>query len=247
MKKYILFFVCAFAIVKAQAQSGFNYYEFGVGAGVSYGRAFADLKKENYHPAVNLNVAYNYSPFLPITLQVDKGVFSGGGRTKDLDASGRIYSNSYLSLNLHIDLQAGEIIDYQDSQFLNAVKNFYVGTGLGFVKNHMTDIQRTNLIIENGPIGVTGGLEGKTNSINLMVPLRIGYEFKIFDDYDQPRYAINIGYQHIYTFSEGLDGYNDDPSLFKNNALDQYAQVTIGFKYNFGNTTAYTKLIRNFR
>ena len=237
----------ALGAVVVKAQSGFNYYSFGAGAGASYGKAEADLKHQDYHPAFNVNFVYNYSPYVPIVLEFQKGTFSGGGRTRDFDQFGRVFNNSYFSMNLHGDLQLGEIIDYSDNWFLNGVKNFYLGTGLGFIYNHMTDIQRTNLFPENGPLGTTKGFEGKDNSINLIIPLRFGYEFKIFDDYDQPRYGIDIGIQHYYDIGEGIDGYNDSPNKFKNNAIDQYTFVTIGIKYNFGMVTAYNKLIRQFQ
>jgi hypothetical protein len=247
LKKFILFFVFALASVMAKAQGGYNYYEFGVGGGVGYGRAYADTKTQNYHPIYNLNVVYNYGPFLPIGLEFQFGSLSGGGRTVDKDQFGRIYKNNYKALILHADLQMGDIIDYSDNSFLNAVKNFYLGTGFGAVDNHMTDIQRTNLYPQNGDIGSTNGFQGKDNGINLVIPLRIGYEFKIFDSYDQPAYGIILGYEHNYTFGEGLDGYNDPPQIFKNNAPDQYAHFTLGFRYNFGNTASYNKPIRNYQ
>lgn len=252
MKKYILFFVLAFTSIVVKAQSGFNYYEWGVGAGVSYGKAEADLKKHDYHPAFNLNFVYNYSPFLPITAELQKGTFSGGGPTRAEDFSGRYFTNSYVSFNLHADLQAGEIMDYADSWFLDRVKNFYVGTGIGFIYNKMTNIQRYNRFPENDahvypdPLS-TEGFRGADKGLNLIFPIRLGYEFKIFDDYDQPRYGIDIGIQHYYDIGEGIDGYNDDPKKYKNNALDQYTFITVGFKYNFGNTTSYNKLIRKFQ
>ena len=52
--------------------------------------------------------------------------------------------------------------------------------------------------------------------------------------------ALNL--EH-FAFGEGLDGYDDPSSKFKNNAIDQYRQITIGFKYFFGNVTSYNKLI----
>ncbi|WP_183557191.1 hypothetical protein [Mucilaginibacter sp. SP1R1] len=244
MKKFILFFVISLAVVTAKAQSGYNYYEFGVGGGISYGRAYADTKTQYYHPGFNLNIVYNYNPFLPIALEFQMGKLSGGGRTPDKDPFGRQYANVYKALILHADLQAGDIIDYSYSSFLNAIKNFYIGTGIGAIDNNMTDIQRTNLYPQNG--GYSYVFPGKNKSINLLVPLRFGYEFKIFDSYDEPAYTISIGYQHNVVFGEGLDGYNDPPQKFKNNAVDQYAQFVIGFKYNFGNTVSYNKLIRHF-
>jgi hypothetical protein len=249
LKKFILFFVLVFAVTTVKAQSGYNYYEWGWGGGVGYGKAYADTKKQDYHPIFNLNIAYNYNPYLPIALEFQFGTLSGGGRTPDKDQFGRQYKNNYKALILHGDLQMGDIIDYSYSDFLNIVKNFYIGTGIGAINNKMVDIQRTNLPLypQNGPIGTPVGFEGQDKSINMVIPLRLGYEFKIYDDYDQPGYTITIGYEHNYTFAEGLDGYNDNPAKFKNNAPDQYAHFTIGFRYNFGNTVSYNKLIRNFK
>ncbi|MDN5287530.1 MAG: outer membrane protein beta-barrel protein [Mucilaginibacter sp.] len=245
MKKFILFFVISLTTVAAKAQGGYNYSQFGVGVGVGYGRAFADTKRQDYHPAFNINFVYNYGPFIPVALEFQFGTLSGGGRTIDKDPYGRIYKNNYKALILHADLQAGDIMDYSNSNFLNMLKNFYIGTGIGAINNKMADIQRTNLYPQNGPIGTTIGFEGKDKSTNLLIPLRFGYEFKIFDSYDEPSYTITIGYQHNITFGEGLDGYNDNPDKFKNNAPDQYAQLTIGFKFSFGNSVSYTKQIRH--
>ncbi|QEC76526.1 hypothetical protein [Mucilaginibacter ginsenosidivorax] len=251
MKKYILFFVLGFTVAMAKAQSGFNYYEFGAGISASYGKAEADLKKQDYHPAVSLNFVYNYSPFLPITAELQKGTFSGGGALKSQDFSGRYFTNSYFSFNVHGDLQAGEILDYSDSWVLDRIKGLYIGTGIGFIYNNMTRIERFNRFPENGvvyPDPNSGeGFQGKNNSLNIIIPIRLGYEFKIFDDYDQPRYGIDISVQHYFAPGEGLDGYNDPTSKYKNNATDQYTFVTVGFKYNFGNTTSYVKLIRKFQ
>lgn len=249
MKKYFLLFVLVCASVMAKAQSGFNYYEWGAGIGASYMRGFDDLNKQVWHPGANIFLTYNYTPFVPISLDLHVGTLEGGGLTPNRDKFGRYSKNNFKALMLHGDLQAGEIIDYDNDNFLNALKNFYIGTGVGAVYNNIVKIQRTNPpgYSQNGPIGTTIGFEGKNSGINLVIPLRLGYEFKIFDDYDQVGYTITLGWQHNLTFAEGLDGYNDNPAKFKNNAPDQYAQFNISFKYNFGNTVSYTKLIRNFR
>jgi len=247
LKKYILLFVLLCASTVLKAQSGFNYYEWGAGAGVSYMRGYDDLNKQYYHFGGNINVVYNYSPFLPIAAEFQFGTIEGGGRTPDLDKYGRYSKNNFKALVFHIDLQAGEIMDYNDNLFLNAIKNVYIGSGLGVIANNMQgkNIQRNNLYLDNGPTSYI--FPGKNSSLNLLLPLRFGYEFKIFDSYDEPAYTISIGMQHNIVFGEGLDGYNDNSNKFKNNAIDQYTQFTIGFKYNFGNTVSYDKLIRNFR
>ncbi|ASU32431.1 porin family protein [Mucilaginibacter xinganensis] len=243
MKKYILFFVIVIAAIGVKAQAGYNYYEFGVGGGASYERGYTNIPRQDNNIGFNLNLTYNYNPYLPIELEIQKGQLSGGGLTVALDRYGRKFTNNFLALYLHADIQLGSFIDYEHDWFLNAVKGFYVGSGVGFVRNNNT-VQRTNVILANGP--TTYIFPGSDQSTNISVPLRVGYEFKIFDSYQQPAWAIDIGYVHNIVFGEGLDGYDDPSSKFKNNATNQYRQFTIGFKYFFGNTVSYTKLVRDY-
>jgi hypothetical protein len=143
----------------------------------------------------------------------------------------------------------GEVIDYSTSDFANFCKNFYFGTGIGVVFNNNT-VQRTNVyygesgLPNNGPS--TYVFPGTNSSVNLDIPLRFGYELKFYNDWTEPFMAVDIGYVHSLVFGEGLDGYNDPPQIFKNNATNQYRQITIGVKFMFGNISAYNKLITHF-
>jgi len=240
LKKNILFFVALFAAITVKAQSGYNYYEFGIGADASYERGYTNITQQNNHIGFNGNLIYNYSPYLPIEAELQTGQLSGGGPAPSQDPFGRQYVNNYKAALLHADVQLGATIDYSGSWILNIIKNFYAGTGIGLIDNNNT-VQRTS-IYEPSYV-----FPGKDHSIDFMVPLRFGYEFKIWDSYDQPSMAIDLGYVHNLVFGEGLDGYDDPESKFKNNATNQYRQITIGFKYFFGTTVAYNKLIREFR
>ena len=46
---------------------------------------------------------------------------------------------------------------------------------------------------------------------------------------------------------KGLDGYDDPPNHFKNQYPDQYRQIAITVKYDFGRIRAFTKRIRGYR
>lgn len=232
--------------MSAMAQSGYNYYEWGWGADASYIRGYTNITKQDNHPAVNFNIIYNYSPYLPITLEVQSGTLSGGGLSPKQDPYGRQYTNNYKAVIVHGDFQLGAGIDYGESWYLNIVKNFYIGSGLGVISNANT-VQRYSIYAPAYPNTGYYKFPGSNNSINLMIPLRFGYEYKFFDSYNQPSIAIDIGYIHNVTFGEGLDGYNDPNAKFKNNSLDQYRQITIGFKYFFGTVVSYNKIIRPFR
>jgi hypothetical protein len=244
LKKYILFFVAIIAVTAAEAQSGYNYYPFGVGAEASLMRGYTNVPRQYEHPGVNLNLIYNYNPYLPIAAEIQDGQLSGGGLTTNLDRYGRKFDNHFVAVVFHADLQLGAAIDYSDSWVLNIVKNFYFGTGFGFIKSSNV-VQRTNVLPQDGSTDYV--FPGKDHTLDLMIPLRGGYEFKIWDSYNEPMMAVDLGYAHYIAFGEGIDGYDDPPSKFKNNAINQYRQFTLGIKFFFGNTLAYNKLIRNFR
>jgi hypothetical protein len=232
------------AFYNGRAQENLNFAKYGIGFSASLSRPYADTKKADQTQSYAITANYFYTPYVPIGLEFQLGTLSGGGRTANLDAYGRIYKNDYKAILLHMDVQLGELISYRRSGILDILKNFYAGSGVGVISNSMTDIQRTNLILQNGAIGATHGLEGEDNSLNLVIPIRFGYEFKIYNIYGQPNIRLDIGYQHNVTFSEGLDGYNDSQLKFKNNAYDQYGQITIGLKLNFAGQDTYDKEIR---
>ncbi len=217
-----------------------------VGGDLSYERGYTNITKQFDHIAFNVNAIYNYNPYVPVEAEIQSGTLSGGGLAPDLDPYGREYTNHYVAVIFHVDAQLGSVIDYSDSWILNAIKNFYAGTGFGFVSSSNT-VQRYSIYAPPYPQPGYYKFPGEDHNFDFMVPLRAGYEFKIFDDYNEPSMAIDIGYVHSFAFAEGLDGYDDPESKFKNNAIDQYRQITIGFKYFFGRVVSYNKLIRDFR
>jgi len=239
LKKYILFFLGLIATFSVKAQSGYNYKEFGWGFDVSYERGYTNITQQNNSPAFNFNLIYNYSPYLPIVAEFQVGKLSGGGPAPSQDPYGRQYVNHYAAFILHADIQLGTMVDYEDSWVLKILKNAYLGTGVGFIASNNV-VQRTSIY---QPSYV---FPGSDKTLDVMVPLRAGYEFKIFDSYNEPFLAIDLMYIHNIAFGEGIDGYDDPSSRFKNNALNQYRQFTIGFKYYFGNVVSYNKLIRAF-
>jgi hypothetical protein len=245
LKRYILFFALGMLATAVKAQSGYNYQEWGIGGGAFWERGYTNITTQFSHPGFNINAVYNYNPYIPVEAEIQIGKLSGGGLgpggtlAPKLDPYGRFYVNDYKAIIFHADFQLGAGIDYGDSWFLNIVKDFYAGTGFGFISNTNT-VQRTSVI------DPTYVFPGHNSSLDLMWPIRVGYEFKIYDDYNEPSMAIDIGYIHTFAFGEGLDGYDDPSSKFKNNAIDQYRQITIEFKYYFGRVVSYNKLIRPF-
>jgi hypothetical protein len=242
LKKFtLLLLILVSARLSLKAQDSYNFAQYGVAAYFSAVHPFDDLKKANNTTAYSLAGYYNYSPYVPIGLELQFGNVSGGSIITD--PSKRQYDNKYTALIFHADLQAGELIDYSGSDVLWVLKDFYVGTGFGFIYNNMAFIQRTNLTTNFGYSPGTYTFPGSNSGVNTLVPIRFGYEFKLYNEFNEPYIGINIGYVHNITFGEGLDGYVDPPDHFKNNSPDQYRQIVIGVKFNFGLIGPYTKTI----
>lgn len=239
MKKYILFTVLTLAFYNGKAQGNLNFARYGIGVSASLNRPYADLRKQDNGKSYAITANYFYTPYVPIGLEFQFGTLSGGGLPASVDKDTRMFKNNYKALLVHMDVQLGELINYQRSGLLDILKNFYGGLGIGAVSNSVTT-NRYSLI------DPTYRFPGEDKSVNLSIPLRFGYEFKIYNAYDQPNVRIDIGYQHNIVFGEGLDGYNDPPTKFKNNAVDQYRQITIGLKINFAGQDSYDKEIRRY-
>jgi hypothetical protein len=242
LKKLALLFILSFFALTTLAQGdSYNYGRYGLGLSVGLTRPYADLKTANDGKSFSIAGYYNLTPYIPIGLELQSGDLSGG--SIETDTHKRQFKNQYLALIAHGDFTLGEVIDYDNSFFMRLFKDIYFGTGVGLISNKMAFIQRTNLNpSEAYPVG-TYTFPGTDRSLELLVPLRFGIDLKIYSNYSEPFMSVNIGYVHNITWGEGLDGYTDPSSGFKNNSPDQYRQIVVGVKFNFGSTVPYNKSI----
>jgi hypothetical protein len=213
----------------AKAQLGYDYaqYDFGVGAGANV--VYGDAETLTARPAIHLNLTFNQTPFVNYTLEAQIGQMAGGNAANSL--SGRQFTSDFSSYQFRVQLQQGEFIDYSRSAFANVMKNFYVATGVGIIYTNITGISRYSYLI---PDYYTGG----TNNANqVFLPLRTGYEFKIFNSYNEPSFKIDIGYEYNFVFGDELDGFKAG----KKN--DAFAQIYFGVKFALGGVTSYRKQI----
>jgi len=224
----ITLFTCLLAHT-AKAQLGFDYAQYDLGIGVDVNKAYTDAETVISTRSVHLNFNYNVSPYVNYVVEVQSGALRGGDSLTT--QSGRQFTNNFTSVIFRGQLQAGEIIDYSQSKFANALKNFYLSSGIGVVINHMTTINRNSIL--------TPGLysPGDDNSNELFIPARIGYEFKVFDKYSQPSFKIDLGYQYNFILGDGLDGFT------VGNSRDSYSQYSIGIKVAIGGIDSYRKRI----
>lgn len=234
MRKFLLTILFASAATLTFAQA--NFYKLGVAAGLGGNYTFADVKERTLSYGGYIALDYYFTPFITAGLEVQKGVLKGGNEITN--AHLRQFENSYLSYTLNAKAALGQFIDYDYSDFLNYTKGFYVGTGIGIINNNMTKIVRIK------PDGSNYQFPGKDKSSNIVIPINVGIDFHLFDNWGDVRYILNANLQNNITIGEGLDGYNDPQVIFKNNSPDIYTFFSVGFKYNFGPTGLSSKVIR---
>jgi len=222
----------SFLCLTAKAQLGFEYAQYDVGFGGAMSRVVgSDAETVKFAPTGQLNFTYNVSPFINYVVEAQGGVLKGGNAT---DKSKRVFENTFTAVMLRAQLQAGEFINYSDSRMMNGLKNFYVSSGIGFVVNKLDIDPLLRVPDETGFY-----TPGRNHSNQLLIPTRIGYEFKVFNKYNQPSFKIDLGYQFNYILGDGLDGFETGRS--KNDVYDQFS---IGVKFAIGGITSYRKSIK---
>ena len=230
LKKLVLICLICLGTFTAKAQLGYEYSEYDLGFAGGINTVVGDAETKTNSKSAHINFNYNPSPFINYVLEAQTGDLKGGDALTT--ESGRQFTNNYVAVFLRGQVQAGEFMDYSRSRLKNALKNFYLSTGVGFIVNKMTYINRESVLT---PGYTTDGLN---NSNGIIIPARIGYEFKIFNSYNQPLVKIDLGYQMNFALDDNLDGFT------AGNLNDKFSQITLGVKFSIGSINSYRKQIR---
>jgi hypothetical protein len=234
LKIQIAFFLIIFTI-NVKAQNIDNSGEFGIGFGTSLTRGYTNVAKQNSNAAFSLYFAYSCNNDLSFTAELQIGQLSGGGLLVSEDLHGRKYVNNYQATVLRGDIKFSAVMtdrDYEDSWVLQMLKDCYLGTGVGMVSNKNT-VQRYSIHAPSYPLAGYYKFPGSDRSVNFMIPFKLGYEYTVYNDYNERTIALDFGYVHNIVFGSGLDGYNDPRDVFRHEWEDQYRQITVGVKYYF--------------
>ncbi|GGI23243.1 hypothetical protein GCM10008119_06690 [Pedobacter mendelii] len=221
----------------SNAQSNYFKWSYGFGAGANYSKT--DVVKGNWGHTISGNIDYNFTPFITGGLEGQYGMVQGGDIYTD--PNNRQFVNKYTGINANVKFMLGEFTNYNKTNFLYKIRGLYAGIGIGAINNNITDIVRIkpSFAYDAG----YGPFPGEDKSVNLWVPINLGINFYMNDGWGYVRYVININAQSNFTFGEGLDGYNDPETRFKNYDPDTYNVYSIGFKYYFGNIKVYRKTL----
>ncbi|RWY48026.1 hypothetical protein [Mucilaginibacter gilvus] len=216
----------------SKAQIGYDYAQYDFGLGGNINMVYGDAESVTKTPSASISFTYNHTPFVNYVVEVQVGTLEGGDKLL-LSKSGRYFKNNYTAFVFKGQLQAGELMDYSRSGAANVLKNLYISAGLGYLMNDIRDgnINRESIVT---PGFVTTGLD-KSNE--LFLPIRLGYEFKVFNRYNEPSFKIDLGAQYNMDFGDNMDGFDAGKSK------DKLIQYSIGLKFAIGGVTSYRKQI----
>ncbi|WP_207422873.1 hypothetical protein [Desertivirga brevis] len=226
MKRGLLVFLACLSFTHTFSQ--YNYYRMAAGGTAGVNTAFADLSKKIPAPTLGGSLDFFITPFASLGFEVQKGILSGGDREKDKHH--RFFQNNYSSLSFGTKIHLGQVVDFRNSNFLHAMRHFYMGIGMGVIKNSIKD----DKIVRIQP-GTGWKFPGTNSSTDITFPLNTGMNFNITDRWGYTRYIFNLNYQLNITAGEGMDGYNDASfGAPWSNIPDMYGVASFSLKFCFG-------------
>jgi len=196
----------------------------GAGAGVAYN--LTDLSNVESNFAFYGEADYLISPFISVGLHGEKGTISGHGYESE-------FENRYFAGNVNGKVRLGQFmnrsIDYsrytlEANTFSRILSNIYVGAGAGLVKNRIARALASKYA--DGVVNQGGELIPAEDfgQVHFVLPINVGIDVPFGRTLYGPQWAINLNYQHTFTFNDNLDG-------IKNKNNDQYGFVSLGLKY----------------
>ncbi|TCD03256.1 outer membrane beta-barrel protein [Pedobacter psychroterrae] len=209
MKISFISFFTLLLCLNADAQS--NFYKLGIGAGYGITQSYTDLPKSKSGQVFYAALDYSMSPGLSLGIEYQNGNIRGEGQGNSTDS--RVFTNSFASAAI-----IGK---------LYLTKWLYIGGGAGIIHNTMVKIERN---------GVSDSLSYRGNDVSndLLLPLNTGISYYFSDYAGRSRYGINLNLQYNITLGEGLDGYDNSFTTFRNDKPDIYTYFSVGLSYRFG-------------
>lgn len=204
------------------AQIGYNYYKLDFGISGAYNKSYTDFINPRPGYAAGGTITFNQTPFINYIAEAQVGYIAGDKipAAPNADIS---FKNKYALGLLRLQIQLGEFIDYSRNPFTNSLKNIYISSGIGALYSRLN-------------ISQPGFVAQQSTVRDWFIPFKAGYELKIFNDYNEPRIKVDIGYQYNYILGDDIDHYS-------NMHNDGFSQIVLGIKMGIGPYTSYGKPI----
>lgn len=242
MKKIFTIIIILLGTIKAFSQA--NFYKIGIGVnaglttaytGLSYGESpviddfTADKSLSlNKSKVFGGSLDYYFSPF------INAGVEYNIVQLKDgVDKHNRMFVSDFSSIEVRGNVSAGQFFDFSYNPLLYTLRTLNVGLGFGVVsgKNNVKDYLTPNYYPTRQHVNDIG----KEEFSNVFtIPASIGYNFNFYNGYDEVFLQLGVNYKMVFTFSDDIDGYNDNPTMFSNKSNDVYTTLGVSLKYMFG-------------
>jgi hypothetical protein len=250
--KKLIFILLLFVSVRAFSQA--NFYRIGLGfsgglttsyTGFTYGVNTDpnsgiygyDAKKglmTNRSTVIGGFLDYYFTPFITGGIAYNVVELKGG-----TDVYNRAFVSNFSSIEVMGNVAVGQFIDFSYSPFLYAIRNVNAGIGIGFIsgKNNVAEWTTTDF-----PRRMHADDIGKSKFSSVVaLPISIGYNINLYNAYQEVKFVVGFEYKTVFTTSDDLDGFADDPNMFQNNAKDAYTTFGVSIKYLFGPTGLYFK------
>ena len=220
-----------------------NFYKLGIGFNAGMSTAYTglsytgdeaasdrDAAKElstNKSKAFGGSLDYYFTPFINAGMEYNMVQLKDGP-----DQYERQFVSDFSSIEFRANVSAGQFFDFSYSPLLYSLRTLNVGLGFGVVsgKNNVEDW-------DSGlnPKRQHGNDLGKKEFSNVFtIPASIGYNFNFYNAYDEAFLQLGLNYKVVFTTSDDIDGYNDNPAIFSNKAKDIYTTLGVSLKYMLG-------------
>jgi len=256
LKKTFTIIFILLGTIKAFSQA--NFYKIGVGVNAGLTTAYtglsytADLTAPyrdatkgigtNKTKTFGGSLDYYFTPF------INAGVEYNIVQLKDgPDQHLREFISDFSSIEVRGNVSAGQFFDFSYNPLLYTLRTVNVGLGFGVISGE-NNVNPYNPALDGSLADPVNGknlqerysrqhandIGKKKFSSILTIPASVGYNFNFYNGYDELFLQLGLNYKMVFTFSDDIDGYNDDPTQFANKSNDVYTTLGVSLKYMFG-------------
>lgn len=256
----VTFFIGAANVL---AQSQFYNIAIGVNAGLTTAftglnydeglAAFNSNKKSlmiNKAPSFGVSLDYYFTPFLNAGVEYNINQLKDGP-----DKHNRQFTSDFSTIELRAGVALGQFVDYRYNDILYLLRGLNLSIGYGILSGSnkvlpyrpeldfrkRQDLPEEERVNKN-PTGARQHAEdiGKAKFNNVSIfPITIGYNHVFYNQYDEQKVLLGVNLKTVFTSSDDIDGFNDDPKVYNNKANDMYSVFGISLKYMFGPRSLY--------
>lgn len=233
-----------------------NFYKFGIGVnaglttaytGFSYdgakGAPAKDASKSldlNKSKTFGGSLDYYFTPFISGGMEYNMVQLKDGP-----DQHNRQFDFNFTSIEVRGNVAAGQFFDFSYNPILYALRTLNVGLGFGVISGD-NKVKPYNPTLDGRLLDPDNGVNkqepnsrqhgddiGKSKFDNVFsIPASIGYNFNIYNGYDEVFLQLGVNYKAVFTFSDDIDGYNDNFPSNKSN--DIYTTLGVSLKCMLG-------------